>query len=179
MTAHEVKPDFCGDCMGFEERLRLAVSAAGWWLVAQGCLYFLLNGPWAGRLRLRYDDYLEPYLRGLALSLLCLGSNTPGHFESCSDGHTRIGARALALELHDWWLNRVRRDLTLQARITGDDLTLLKHQRLGHSSKRIAAELKVSEASINSRFQRVNQKLGVTNRKMAARLACECGLIGA
>ena len=24
MTSHEVKPDFCGECMGFEERLRLA-----------------------------------------------------------------------------------------------------------------------------------------------------------
>lgn len=41
--------------------------------MAQGCVYFLLGASSADRLRLRYDDYLEPYLRLLALTLLCLG----------------------------------------------------------------------------------------------------------
>jgi hypothetical protein len=35
----------------------------------------------------------------------------------------------------------------------------------------------VSRSSINSRFQRMNSRLGVANRKMAARLVAECGLI--
>jgi hypothetical protein len=55
------------------ERLRTTVRVAGWWLAAQGLLHLLLNGPMAGLLRLRYDDYLVPYLRMLALSQLCLG----------------------------------------------------------------------------------------------------------
>jgi len=46
---------------------------AGWWLAAQGLLYLVLDGRMAGLLRLRYDDYLAPYLRMLALSQLCLG----------------------------------------------------------------------------------------------------------
>jgi hypothetical protein len=58
---------------GREARLRLTVRAAGWWLMAQGLLYLVLGDQMAGRLHLRYDDYLEPYLRLLALSLLCLG----------------------------------------------------------------------------------------------------------
>jgi hypothetical protein len=51
----------------------VTVRLAAWWLMAQGLLYLVLNGTIAGRLQLRYDDYLEPYLRLLALCLLCLG----------------------------------------------------------------------------------------------------------
>ena len=111
------------------------------------------------------------------ISLLCLGSSAPGFFEDEGFGSFRVGARMLALELHDWWLARIRRELIVKAHITPSDLVLLRHQCQGHSSKRIAAELHVSKSSINSRFQRMNSKLGVANRRMAARLASECGLI--
>jgi len=56
-----------------QARLWLTVRAASWWLVAQGVLDLVIGGDFAGRLNLRYDDYLQPYLRLLALSLLCLG----------------------------------------------------------------------------------------------------------
>ena len=111
------------------------------------------------------------------ISLLCLGSSAPGFFEGEGFGAFRISARMLALELHDWWLARIRRELIVKSHITPSDLVLLRHQFQGHSSKRIAAELQVSKSSINSRFQRMNIKLGVANRRMAARLAFECGLI--
>lgn len=111
------------------------------------------------------------------ISVLCLGSPTPGYFDGEGFGRLKIGARALAGELHDWWLGRIRRELIVRAHITPSDLVLLRHERLGHSSKRIADELKVSASSINSRFQRMNTKLGVANRKLAAQLASECGLI--
>lgn len=111
------------------------------------------------------------------ISLLCLGSPAPGYFEAGGFGRFKLGARALACELHEWWLARIRRELIARARITAGDLELLRHQCQGHSSKRIAAELRVSRSSINSRFQRMNSKLGVANRRMAARLAAECGLI--
>lgn len=111
------------------------------------------------------------------VSLLCLGSPSPGYFETGGFGRFKLGARALACELHEWWLARIRRELIARARITAGDLELLRHQCQGHSSKRIAAELRVSRSSINSRFQRMNTKLGVPNRRMAARLAAECGLI--
>ena len=57
------------------------------------------------------------------------------------------------------------------------DLILLQHECQGHGSKKIATELQVSTSSINSRFQRMNAKLGVGNRRMAVQLAVECGLI--
>lgn len=111
------------------------------------------------------------------ISLLCLGSTQPHFFEGEGFGRFRLGARLLAAELHDWWLARIRRELIVKARITQADLELLRHEHQGHSSKRIAAELKVSKSSINSRFQRMNMKLGVPNRRLAARLAVECGLL--
>ncbi len=111
------------------------------------------------------------------VSLLCLGSWQAGQYESIPFGRFKLGARVLAFELHEWWLARLRTELMARARITESDLELLRHQCLGHSSKRIAAELQVSRSSINSRFQRMNSRLGVANRRMAARLAAECGLI--
>lgn len=111
------------------------------------------------------------------ISLLCLGSTRPGFFEGEGFGRFRLGGRLIAAELHDWWLARIRRELIVKARITQADLELLRHEHQGHSSKRIAAELHVSKSSINSRFQRMNMKLGVPNRRLAARLAVECGLL--
>lgn len=111
------------------------------------------------------------------ISLLCLGSSTTGFFEGEGFGRFRLGARLIAAEMHDWWLSRIRRELIVKARITQADLELLRHEHQGHSSKRIAAELHVSRSSINSRFQRMNMKLGVPNRRQAARLAVECGLL--
>lgn len=111
------------------------------------------------------------------VSLLCLGSWSVGQFEGISFGRFKLGARVLACELHEWWLAQLRNELLARARITEGDLELLRHQCLGHSSKRIANELRVSRSSINSRFQRMNARLGVANRRMAARLAAECGLI--
>jgi DNA-binding CsgD family transcriptional regulator len=111
------------------------------------------------------------------ISSLCLGSAIPGYFDSPGLPTLRVNARMLAMELHDWWLARLRRNLIVKARLSHDDLVLLQHQVHGHSSKKIAAELQVSKSSINSRFQRMNAKLGVPNRRMAVKLAIECGLI--
>jgi DNA-binding CsgD family transcriptional regulator len=110
------------------------------------------------------------------ISLLCLGSTHPGHFEN--GGHRiTFGAKALTLHLHDWWLAQIRRELVMRVRISASDLELLSHERLGHSSKHIARALQISEKSVNSRFQRMLLKLGVPNRRKAAKLAAECGLI--
>lgn len=111
------------------------------------------------------------------VSLLCLGHQEPGYFEAGGLARLRVSARSLALELHDWWLACIRQELLLRLRITQRDLALLEHLCMGHSSKRIADELKVSCGSVNSRYQRLIAKLGVANRRMAAQLAVECGLM--
>jgi len=110
-------------------------------------------------------------------SLLCLGHSTPRHFETLPFHPIGACARMLALELHDWWLARLGRELMTRSRLTSADLVLLEHQALGHSSKRIAAELQISHCSVNSRFQRMNSRLGVANRRRAAQLAADCGLL--
>lgn len=111
------------------------------------------------------------------VSLLCIGSRQAGFFDGVPLARIKVAARMLACEIHEWWLARLRNDLVARARITESDLALLRHETLGHGSKRIAAELGVSQSSINSRFQRMNTRLGVSNRKLAARLAAESGLI--
>lgn len=111
------------------------------------------------------------------LSSLCLGSSIPGYFQDAGLPTLRVSARMLAMELHDWWLGRLRRSLIMKARLSPGDVTLLQRQVQGHSSKKIAADLQVSKGSIDSRFQRMNAKLGVPNRRMAVKLAIECGLI--
>ena len=111
------------------------------------------------------------------VGVLCLGSPTPGYFEGEGFIGLKLLARSLAMELHEWWVAQIKRELIANARITPDDLLLLRHERMGHSTKRIAAELNTSTSSIDSRFQRINAKLGVPNRKAAANLAAEYGLI--
>ena len=81
------------------------------------------------------------------------------------------------MELHEWWIARVKEELVEAARLTVDDLALLSHEWRGHTTKRIALEQGTSPGSIDSRFQRLNAKLGVANRKDAARLAAEYGLL--
>jgi DNA-binding CsgD family transcriptional regulator len=109
------------------------------------------------------------------VGLLVLGSSQPGFFESDGLPRFRIGARAMATELHDWWQARLRRELI--ARITPADLELLRHEHSGHGSKLIARALDVSPCAIDSRFQRISARLGVPNRRAAVRLAVECGLL--
>ena len=81
------------------------------------------------------------------------------------------------MELHEWWIGRIRDELIATASITDDDLLLLAHERLGHSTKTITRTLNWSTSSVDSRFHRMNGRLGVASRKAAARLAAEYGLI--
>ena len=74
-------------------------------------------------------------------------------------------------------VRNVRDELIRSSRLSHDDLVLLDYQNRGLGTKQIADALSTSPTSIDSRFQRVNVKLGVLNRKAAARLAAEYGLI--
>lgn len=111
------------------------------------------------------------------IGVLCLGSSTTGFFEDDGFDVLRVVARSLAMELHEWWIGAIKQELMQKARITSDELALLRRERAGQSSKCIAAELGTSSASIDSRFQRINAKLEVATRKAAANLAAEYGLI--
>jgi DNA-binding NarL/FixJ family response regulator len=111
------------------------------------------------------------------VSLLCLRHFTGAYFEASGMARARISARTIALELHDWWLARMREQTLVRSRITPEELDLLERLWLGQTSKHIGAELNLSRIAVNSRFQRLRTKLGVRSRKSAAKLAADCGLI--
>ena len=111
------------------------------------------------------------------VSVLCLGHSVAGYFEDPAFANLQAGARSLALELHDWWSLQERQELNQQTHLSDAEVRLLERHFAGLSSKQIAHELGVSRESVNSRFQRIVAKLGVRNRRAAARVAIDCGLI--
>lgn len=111
------------------------------------------------------------------VGVLVLGSHTAGYFEAEGYGVLEILAWPLAMELQVWWHEHIRRELVERARITDDDLVLLRYEDRGHTSKQIAIELKTLAKTIDCRFQRVSSKLAAPNRKAAVRLAKLYGLI--
>jgi hypothetical protein len=119
-----------------------------------------------------------PSAGGLSrVGVLCIGSWCAGFFDSDGFPTFKVLARALSMELHDWWIAHVAQELIARARIAPDDLVLLRHERCGHRTKQIALALGKSPAAIDSQFQRLNARLGVPNRKAAAALAAEYGLV--
>lgn len=111
------------------------------------------------------------------LGVLCLGSATAGFFDDAGYPTLQLVARGLAMELHGWWIAHIKQEVIQQARLTDEDLALLAQERRGLCTKSMADSLQMSTHAINSRFQRMNARLGVPNRRAAARLAAEYGMI--
>lgn len=111
------------------------------------------------------------------VGVLVLGSPIAGYFEGAGYTAVKVMARTLAMELHEWHVSQVRRELMSQARLTPDDLELLRMKRNGCINKQIAAELGVSSTCINTRMNRLFKRLGVHNCKAGAELAVSIGLV--
>jgi DNA-binding CsgD family transcriptional regulator len=111
------------------------------------------------------------------LGVLCLGSRIPGFYEGEGFGCFKVMAQPLANALHDGYIRAAREEVRRCWRISRQQLALLDCERKGLPSKQIARLLGTSASAIDSRFQRINAKLGVLNRKAAAHLAAEYGLI--
>lgn len=111
------------------------------------------------------------------VGLLCLGSNTPAFFEADGFVTLRTVARGLAMELNEWWITKLRHDVFDDAELSERDLQLLRWEREGLNSKAIGRLLDMQPTSVDSRFQRLNMKLGVPTRRAAAKVAAEYGLI--
>jgi DNA-binding CsgD family transcriptional regulator len=119
-----------------------------------------------------------PSAAGIArVGVLYLGSDIEGFFERDRCRSTRLLAQALAMQLHEWWMRTLRDELMRSTRITDEDVVLLRHEASGHGSKLIAAELHTEAKTIDCRFQRLNAKLGVPNRRAAVRIARVYGLV--
>ena len=110
-------------------------------------------------------------------SVLVLGSCRAAFFESNRHAAMPAMSRWLSMELQQWWLNQGKRELVQRAQLTSMDLDLLRHERKGYGTKEISRQLRMTKQSIDSRFQRLNARLGVSSRKAAASLAAAYGLI--
>lgn len=111
----------------------------------------------------------SPHGRSRA-AVLCLGSDDEHFFDDSTLARIRGLAIALALELHIWWHERVKRDLVARARLSPSELDLLRCELEGMASKAIASKLNAPTNTIDSRFYRICKKLGAANRRSAAEL---------
>jgi DNA-binding NarL/FixJ family response regulator len=111
------------------------------------------------------------------VGVLCLGSADPERFEGDKFPQVRVLARALSMELHHAIAKAMREELLQGVRLTEADLNLLRHEAAGHSSKVIGAATNLEAKTIDCRFQRLNAKLGVPDRRTAVRVARLYGLI--
>lgn len=111
------------------------------------------------------------------IGVLCIGARGAASFKGESFPRTRVLARALAMELHDWILKTARQELLAAAGLTDADLELLRHEAAGHTSKSIGSTMNSEAKTINRHFQRVNAKLNAPDRPTATRIARHYGLV--
>ena len=111
------------------------------------------------------------------VGVLCLGSADPERFEGENYPQVRVLARALAMELHHSIAKSMREELLQGVRLTEADLQLLRCEAAGHNSKVIGAAMSLEAKTIDSRFQRLNAKLGAPDRRTAVRIARLYGLL--
>jgi DNA-binding NarL/FixJ family response regulator len=109
--------------------------------------------------------------------MLSIGSQSAQYFFDGTGAKVRVLARALAMELHRWLQQSMRKELLLRANLTDAELELLRHEAAGHSSKVIGAALKLEDKTIDCRFQRLNAKLDAPDRRTALRIAKLYGLL--
>ena len=111
------------------------------------------------------------------LGVLMLGSSKVGYFHTESAQMLKMVARALSLELHDWYTATMRNELLGASKLSEIDLDLLRHERAGMQSKDIERTMGISASAIDSRFQRILSRLKVPSRRAASTLAAEYGLL--
>jgi DNA-binding NarL/FixJ family response regulator len=111
------------------------------------------------------------------VGVLCLGSADPERFEGEKYPQVRVLTRALSMELHHWIAKSMREEMLRGTNLTEADLHLLRCEAVGHSSKVIGAAMNLEAKTIDSRFQRVNAKLGAPDRRTAMRIARLYGLL--
>lgn len=109
--------------------------------------------------------------------VLILSSHTPGYFDRITAARIKPLARALSMELHAWWIARIRAELLSKLRISEMDLKLLKLENKGHKTKAIAQMLDMSSSAIDTAFHRLSHKLETTTRRASVLKAAAYGLI--
>jgi len=113
------------------------------------------------------------------LGVLMLGASDARHFDVDDPTYAKLKSvsRIVCSELHDWMAGFLRHELLSAAKLTETDISLLRHERAGLSSKEISRVEGISQRAIDSRFQRILGRLRVASRRAAAQTAAEHGLL--
>jgi len=109
--------------------------------------------------------------------LLVVGAFSGDARKRFQSGEFRAGARDVAMRLHERWTDLLREEFLQSSELSPLDLRLLELELKGWGTKAIARHLKLTEASVNSRVQRMRTKLRVSNRRTAALRSLDLGLI--
>lgn len=111
------------------------------------------------------------------IEMLCLGSDEADDFEGTEARIVRSLARSLAAELHDWLTHYLQQRLRAAARLNEGDVDLLAMEWQGLGTKQIAELTGLSMSCVDSRFQRINSRLGCAGRRESATRAAAYGLL--
>jgi hypothetical protein len=108
-----------------------------------------------------------PAAAGLSrIGVLGLGSSQQGYFEAGASVTLKVLAQGLSMELHQWWVKQMRKEIIERNRLTPEDLQLLEYERRELGTKEIAELMCMTWHSVNSKFQRLNLKFNTGGLKV-------------
>lgn len=110
------------------------------------------------------------------MGVLYLTSADETYFTAQTIPLAKMYLRAVAAEMLDWWMNKVRSQLLQQVAATPSELNLLRLTHLGHSTKEIARLVDMKPSVLDQKFSRLAMRFNVSSRVAAAELAYENGL---
>ena len=102
------------------------------------------------------------------IALLAVGTRGPGMRERFAAAGYRAAARDIAMGLHEQWVDMQREAFVRSSEMSLLDLRILELELRGWGTKAIARHLRTTNASVNSRVQRLTNKLLMPNRRAAA-----------
>jgi DNA-binding CsgD family transcriptional regulator len=111
------------------------------------------------------------------IGLLAVGTRGSVVRDRFASASYRAAARDIAMGLHERWVEMLRDELVRSAELSSLDLRILELELQGWGTKAIARHLRTTNASVNSRVQRLTNKLQMPNRRAAALRTLELGLI--
>lgn len=111
------------------------------------------------------------------LGALYMTSPEASYFNPRSMAFGKIYLRAIACELLDWMIQRLRGESMTRLQLSDGDLMLIAYAAQGFRTKDIARLIQANPAAIDQRFRRVAAKAGVRSRASLIKLARENSLI--
>jgi DNA-binding CsgD family transcriptional regulator len=89
----------------------------------------------------------------------------------------RVSLRSIGYELLDWWIDHLQAKVIDKSKLKQQDLSLLKMAYNDLSASDMGLSIGLNVSQVNNRFRNINALFQVDNKKEAAILAMEYGII--